>query len=209
MYFSRLNSKSSPDFKSPFAIVPATGGVSGFMVEEGHCFSTFSYETGSMIPIQGLKKVFPFEKNQKFYIDFTITANLQVEKAEIKCSITGPEATIDDKSNPTEWSSYPSMFYIQPSDEFDENGRVKFLAEGKRQIKCYVLIGYRQDDEQKNGSSSPPVPEGLENSSNVVQILSDDIILLASMFSGVPVIFPSPYFNATPHVKAVRGEIIL
>ena len=207
MYFSRLNSKLSAQVQSPFAIVPATGGVSGYMVEEGHCFSTFSYGTGSMIPIQGLNKNFPFEKNQKFYIDFTILPNLQVEKAEIKCTTVGEAA--EDKNNPAKWASYPDMFYIQPSDEVDENGRVIALAEGKKQIKCYVLIGYRQDDEQKNGLNSPPVPETLETSSNPVQILFDDIILLASMVSGVPIVFPAPYFDATPHVKAVMGEVTL
>lgn len=203
MYFTRLNSKLSAEVKSPFAIVPATGGESGYMVEEGHCFSTFSYGTGSMIPIQGLNKSFPFEKNQKFYIDFTILPNLQVEKAEIKCTTVGE--AVEDKNDPETWSSYPDMFYIQPSDEIDEEGRVTTIAEGKRQIKCYVLIGYRQDDETKNGVDSPEVPETLSNSSNPVQILFDDIILLASMVSGVPIVFPAPYFDATPHVKSVRG----
>jgi hypothetical protein len=160
-----------------------------------------------MIPIKGLNKSFPFEKNQKFYIDFTILPNLQVEKAEIKCTTVGEPA--EDKNNPAKWASYPDMFYIQPSDEVDGNGRVIALAEGKKQIKCYVLIGYRQDDEQKNGLNSPPVPETLETSSNPVQILFDDIILLASMVSGVPIVFPAPYFDATPHVKAVRGEVTL
>ena len=207
MYFSRLNSKLSAQVQNPFAIVPATGGVSGYMVEEGYCFSTFSYWTGSMIPIQGLNKSFPFEKNQKFYIDFTILPNLQVEKAEIKCSTVG--GPVEDKNNPATWASYPDMFYIQPSDQVDENGRVTALAEWKKQIKCYVLIGYRQDDEQKNGLNSVPVPEALETSSNPVQILFDDIILLASMVSGVPIVFPAPYFDATPHVKAVRGEVTL
>jgi hypothetical protein len=205
MYFSRLNSKPSADIKSPFAIVPATGGQSGYMVEEGHCFSTFSYGTGSMIPIDNLKKAFPFNKNEKFYIDLTILPNLQVEKAQIKCTTVG--GGVSNKNNPETWSSYPDMFYIQPSDEIDEQGRVKNIAEGKKQIKCYVLIGYRQDDEQKNGPTSPSVPEDLKDSSNPVQILFDDIILLASMVSGVPVIFPAPYFDATPHVKSVRGEL--
>lgn len=204
MYFTRLNSKSSTQIKSPFAIVPATGGQTGYMVEEGHCFSTFSYATGSMIPIQGLNTGFPFEKNQKFYIDFTILPNLQVEKAEIKCSTVGGE--VEDKNNPETWTSYPNMFYIQPGDEIDEQGRVKTLAEGKKQLKCYVLIGYRQDDEQKNGINSDPVPESSQTS-NPVQVLFDDLILLASIVSGVPILFPVPYFDATPHVKASRGEI--
>lgn len=205
MYFARLNSKSSAQVKSPFAIVRATGNQSGYMVQEGHCFSTFSYATGSMIPIQGLNKTFPFEKNQKFYIDFTLLPNLQVEKAEIKCTTVG--GAVEDKNNPETWVSYPNMFYIQPEDEIDEQGRVKTLAEGKKQLKCYVLIGYRQDDEEKNGVGSAPVPETFENSNNPVQVLFDDLILLASIVSGVPILFPAPYFDATPHVKAVRGEM--
>jgi len=207
MYFSRFNSKISPGVQSPFAIIPATGGVPGFMVEEGHCFSTFSYGTGSMIPIENLKKPFPFEKNQKFYIDFTILPNLQVQKAEIKCTTVGVlEGEI--VNDPPTWVSYPDMFYIQPSDEIDEEGRVIRIVEGKRQLKCYVLIGYRQDDEQKNGLNSPPVPSGLQDNPAPVQILFDDLILLASMVSGVPVIFPAPYFDATPHIKSVKGEFV-
>jgi hypothetical protein len=203
MYFSRLNSKSSNQVKSPFAIVPATGNQSGYMVQDGYCFSTFSYATGSMIPIQGLNTPFPFLKNQKFYIDITVLPNLQVEKAEIKCTTVG--GSPDDRNNPEVWTSYPNMFYIQPGDEIDDQGRVITLSEGKRQLKCYVLIGYRKDDEEKNGVGSPTVPETFQ-ASTPIQILFDDIILLASMVSGVPIVFPAPYFDATPHVKAVRGE---
>ena len=181
----------------------------GYMVSDGHCFSTFSYDTGSFIPIEKLNEPFDFKKDEKFYIDFTVTPNLQIEKAEIKCSKTGPQATLGDINNPVEWTSYPSMFYTQPQDEFDEKGRVKILAEGKRQIKCYVLLGYRKDDTTKNGDNSPPPSGSYEDNADFVQILNTDIILLASMFSGIPVVFPAPYLNASDHVRAIKSEEIL
>lgn len=207
--FSRVLSPVDRTTTPPFQIKPFEGQGSGYMVSDGYCFSTFSYGTGSYIPIENLNKPFPFEENEKFYIDFTITPNLQVEKAEIKCSKTGPESTLGDKSNPSEWASYPNMFYIQPEDQFDDNGKVTFLAEGKRQIKCYVLIGYRKDDTSKNGANSLPVSGSYLNNREPVQILNSDIILLASMLSGVPVVFPSPYLNADTHVKAIKSEEIL
>jgi len=182
---------------------------SGYMVSDGCCFSNFSYDSGSFIPIEKLNEPFPFEKDEKFYIDFTVTPNLQIEKAEIKCSKTGPQAELGDISNPIEWTSYPSMFYTQPEDEFDEEGRVKILAEGKRQIKCYVLVGYRKDDTTKNGANSPPPSGSYEDNSDFVQILNTDIILLASMFSGIPVVFPAPYLNASDHIRAIKSQQIL
>jgi hypothetical protein len=101
------------------------------------------------------------------------------------------------------------MFYTQPQDEFDEDGRVKFLAEGKRQIKCYVLLGYRKDDTTKNGANSPLPSGSYEDNSDFVQILNTDIILLASMFSGIPVVFPAPYLNASDHIRAIKSQEIL
>jgi len=208
--FSRMLSPVDRTTTPPFQIKESVGGaVSGYVVSDGYCFSTFSYGTGSYIPIEKLNTPFPFKENEKFYIDFTITPNLQVEKAEIKCSKTGPEATIGDKSNPSEWVSYPNMFYVQPEDQFDANGKVILLAEGKRQIKCYVLIGYRQDDTTKNGSNSLPVSGSYVGNRQPVQILNDNIILLASMLSGIPAVFPVPYFNADKHVKAIKSEPII
>lgn len=206
-YFGRVLSPVSKG-SSPFEIQKWQGEGSGYMVTNGNCFSTFSYDTGSFIPIEKLNTRFDFKENEKFYIDFTVTPNLQIEKAEIKCSKTGPEATVGDVNNPVEWTTYPNMFYIQPNDELDENGKVKFIAEGKRQIKCYVLIGYRKDDTTKNGANSLPPSGSYEDSSEPVQILKNDIILLASMFSGVPVIFPCPYLNGDSHVKALKSEPI-
>lgn len=200
MYFPRLPSNIS---KSPFQIVPWTGKGSGYMVSDGVCFSTFSYGTGSFIPIKNINQKFDFKQNEKFYIDLSLSLNLQVTGAEIKCSEVGPNSEFGDKNNPNTWVSYPDMMYIQPPDEFDENGRVKVLADGKRQIKCYVLIGYRQDDPFKNNATIP-LNENISENSSPVQILNNDIILLASMYSGVPVVFPVPYFNGLTHLESVK-----
>jgi hypothetical protein len=204
MYFPR-NSSSFSSSQGSFTILPWTGEGSGYMVGDGVCFSTFNYGTGSFIPIKNLNTRFDFKKNEKFYIDLSLAANLQVTGATINCSTVGPESPFEDKNNPKTWISYPDMMYIQPPDQYDENGRVKVIAEGKRQVKCYVLIGYRSDDNFKNNTFTSEGSVELGGGEGTpVQILTTDIILLASMYSGVPVIFPVPYFNGLTHYYASR-----
>jgi len=195
--------------KKPFAIY---NSGENFFVDYGICFSTFNYGTGSYIPIKGFNTPFKFNKGEKIYIDFSVSQNLQITDAEIKCSLVnqsegGDEENKDSKTNPSTWPNYPSMIYIQPQDQVDENGRVKVLAEGKRQIKCYVLIGLR-DDDNLNGeatiSSNNENEEESENSTAVpLQILNTNIILMASMHSGVPCVFPLPYFGDQAMVDSI------
>lgn len=202
-YFRRKSTPQEEAKNIPFEIVPWTGDGSGYMVSNGVCFSTFSYNTGSFIPIKGLNQQLAFAPNQKIYIDFTILPNLQVSGAEIKCTTVGAEAGNVNQNNPNLWKSYPDMFWINPTDEFDSSGRVRKLVDGKRQIKCYSLIGYRSDDTNKNGGTKPPPTDG--ESFSPVQILSTDIILLASMMSGVPVIFPNPYLGGSNHLNSITS----
>lgn len=203
-YFPRMGFKTP---LSPFEITLWTGEGSGYMVTDGVCFSTFNFDTGSFIPIKGLNTRFDFNKNEKFYIDFSISTNLQVTGAEIKCSKVGSdsEESTENLSSPSIWKNYPNMIYVQPEDEFDDQGRVIRITEGKRQIKCYVLIGYRSDDTNKNGRTIQNNENNENNENNdtegvPVQILNSDLILLASMYSGVPIIFPVPYLNGTNHL---------
>jgi hypothetical protein len=206
-YFARMGTPS--DVNLPFQILPWTGEGSGYMVSDGVCFSTFSFNTGSFIPIKKLNSRFDFKENEKFYIDFSITQNLQISGAEIKCSKVGGdrENSATDRSNPQVWENYPNMIYIQPEDEFDDQGRVIRITEGKRQIKCYVLIGYRSDDTSKNGQTVSNQNNNNNNKeASPVQILDSNLILLASMYSGVPIIFPVPYFNGLEHFQSITEE---
>jgi hypothetical protein len=210
-YFSRMGSALGDTV--PFEIVPWTGQGSGYMVTDGVCFSTFSFDTGSFIPIENLNQRFDFKQNEKFYIDFSVSQNLQVTGAKIQCSFVGGDREVSsiDRSNPIVWENYPNMIYIQPEDEFDEEGRVVRITDGKRQLRCYVLIGYRSDDTSKNGAElseegrPPSLPEG--GSEGVpVQILQSNLILLASMYSGVPIIFPVPYLNGLEHLQSLQEQ---
>lgn len=221
-FFNRKPSKVGTSTDISFEIVPyepsdgeseSGNGVSGFyQVNDGYIYSTFSYDTGTFLPIRkseknknsfGLKEKFEFKQNSKVYLDITVLPNLQVESVEIKCTPVGKEADPGtDKNNPLQWVNYPNMIYSQPEDEFYEDGRVKTFAEGKKQIKCYVLIGYKQNDTLKN-TESQKVDEQNES---IVQILKTDLILLASMYSGIPIIFPMPYLNAREHVMAIQNS---
>jgi hypothetical protein len=194
---------SSRTLPKSFEIIPWTGEGSGYMVSDGVCFSTFNFDTGSFIPIKGINQRFDFNANEKFYIDFSIAGNLQVTGAEIKCSQIGIDEETSDRSNPSTWGNYPNMIYVQPEDEFDDKGRVIRITDGKRQIKCYVLIGYRSDDTNKNGGTQ--TDNGNSNTpGSPVQILNSDLILLASMYSGVPIIFPVPYLNGLDHILSIK-----
>jgi hypothetical protein len=194
-YFRVKNVPSANNTTIPFKVVPWTGQGSGYMVSNGVCFSSFSYNTGSFIPISGLLRQLEFKNNEKIYIEFTILPNLQVSGAQIMCNEVG---------TPNDWPTYPNMFEIKPNDILDDKGRVKTIVNGKKQTKCYSLIAYRQDDEEKNGANSPTVPE---NASSVpIQILNTDIIMLASVVSGIPVIFPSPFYGGTTHLNALQYD---
>jgi len=208
VYFPRIG--GSRDSFLPFQIVESSdGGVgssagSGYKVSDGVCFSTFNFSTGSFIPIKNLNKTFPFEKDEKFYIEFSVTSNLQISGAEIKCAKVGnPRGQSPAPANV--WSNYPNMIRIQPEDEFDEKGRVIRITDGKRQISCYVLIGYRSDDKFKNGDEKTGGGDSnTDEDSTPIQILNSNLILLASMYSGVPIIFPVPYLDGLRHLQAVQ-----
>lgn len=181
----------------PFQITRAVGEdlpEDSYYVKEGVCFSSFSFDTGTFVPIKGLGtgENYQLTDNKKLYIDIDILPNLQVSGAQVKCT----EVNTDEY-----WKNYPDMIEIKPEDETDEDGRVTKLVDNKVQTKCYVLIGYNQNDASKNGDSNP-INQNL--SSTPVQILDTNIILLASVVKGVPVVFPSPYLNGQAHVNAIQ-----
>lgn len=181
----------------PFQVTNWTGSGSGYMVKDGVCFSTFSYNTGTFIPISGLNERLDFTRNSKIYIEYTILPNLQVSGASVKCTQVGTREN---------WPTYPDMFYITPSDITDSNGRVTTIVNGKRQVKAYSLVAYIQNDQFKNGGM---VATRTDNSlNNIVQILDTDLILLATVVSGVPVIFPSPFYGGTKHLMSIKQDQI-
>ena len=184
----------------PFQIRKAVGeniGENSYYVESGVCFSSFSFDTGSFVPIRGLGTGVPpytLEDNKKLYIDMTITRNLQISGAEVKCTEVGTS---------NYWKNYPNMIEIQPQDVVDANGRVTKIVDNKVQTKCYILIGYNKNDTQKNKAIDGGTEPNPESVSSPVQILDTNFIMLASVVSGVAVVFPSPYFNGLTHLKSV------
>lgn len=165
------------------------------VVSDGVCFTSFSFNTGSFLPIEGLNTPLPFEKNSKVFIEINMLRNLQPSgNAVIKCEPVGPESN--------SWVNYPELFEIRPQDEYDENGRVIKFVDGKSQTKCYALIGYAMDDTSKNGSSSGKDSNEGEPA-GLVQLLNTNIILLASVVSGVGVVFAAPYFEGHTHKQSV------
>lgn len=182
-------------FSPPFQIKKGIKESGSYYVESGVCFSSFSFDTGSFVPIRGLGTGFSYqlEENKKLYIDMTITRNLQISGAEVKCTEVG---TSDY------WKNYPNMIEIRPEDVFDENGRVTKIVDNKVQTKCYILIGYSSNDTKKNNISTEAQQPDPAKVSSPVQILDTNFIMLASVVSGVPVVFPSPYFNGLTHLRS-------
>ncbi len=195
---SKTRPGSSVEF--PFTITESETQAGSYYVGQGVCFSSFSFETGSFVPIKGLGTGFNYnlEDNKKLYIDIKILPNLQVSGASIECNEVGP--------NSDYWKNYPNMIEFKPVDEVDQNGRVTKIVDNKKQTNCYVLIGYNAQDVSKNGEvltvpgTAPSEP---------VQILDTNIILLASVVGGVPVVFPAPYFNGLKHLTAIQDPLSL
>lgn len=203
----------------PFTIAPWTGTsqlTNAYYVKRGVALRSFDYATGSFIPIRGIENTpFDFKLNHKFYIEFDILPNLQVSGAAIKCGRVGSQ---DPNSvtvtNPTDWPVYPQMIYTTPRDVYDPNGRIRILRNGKRQRKCYALIGYRSDDQEPNGQSygdqnADTAFSGIGNTGVggfvPIQCLDRDIIMMHVAVNGVPCVVPMPYFNATNHYNLVAA----
>lgn len=178
---------------------------SEFYVGDGVCYSTYSLETGSFLNIQNLKKPFNWGKDEKIFIEIDVGLNLGIKSAKIKNEIVGEEAPDDG------WKNYPYFYKIEPQDDI-EDGKVKKIRDGKRQVKCYALIGYLLDDKNKNGDEKGNEEgddnnEEIENSDSYipVQILKENILLVQSVVSGIPCLAPFPYFNGgLTHLLAIK-----
>ena len=207
-YFTRREYSSSSSSKSPFAVVPWTGSETGnyYMVTSGVAFSSFSFDTGTFIPIKGMNEKIDLQSNNKIYLDATVLPNLQISNITIKCGKVGVDAgAIDNPISPSVWYNYPNMCYIQPGDKLDSKGRVIQLVDGKRQYKSYLLMAYRSDDTSKNGTTTTQGANSQSGNFSVVQVLNSDIIYMTSQVSGVPVVFPMPYFNGAAHLGAANN----
>jgi hypothetical protein len=175
-----------------------------YFIADGVCYSTFSFETGSFLKISGLNKPFTWEKNQKVYIEIEVGTNLGVKKASIKNELVGKDAPEGG------WANYPYFYKIEPQDVFstDVPRRVLRLRDGKRQLKCYALIGYLDNDEYKNGTDDI-IPNSSSSSSvgSPVQILKENIILVPTTVSGVPCVAPFPYFmGGLTHLLTIKED---
>ena len=128
-----------------FPILKSTGESSPdneFYIGDGICYSTYSLETGSFVKIEGLNTDFNWDKNDKVFIEMEVGLNLSVRNAKLKIEPVGKEAPENG------WGTYPAFYSIEPRDIVSEN-KVIQRKEGKRQRKCYVLIGYLNNDFNK------------------------------------------------------------
>ena len=198
-------------FGGSFAIIASTGQASEagqgtntngdnptYMVSDGVAFSTFNYDNNTYIPIKGLNEPWTWDYNEKAYLEFTILSNLQVSGAEVKINQVGTDE---------DWPDYPNMIEIRPEDVVDPNtGRVTKIVDGKRQTKCYVLIGYRQDDDEPNGPNNPPQLKAINDNPAPVQILNTDLIMMNGSYNGVATTFPIPYLDGNTHYQHIKNN---
>lgn len=225
-----LNIKTS-SVTAPFTVAPWTGDNSQnkfanpYYVTKGTILSTFSYDTGTFITIDGLdeksyacNEPFDFQANHKVYIEFTILPNLQISgnTAQIFCERVGsPDPNSIKDLYPADWPSYPSLVHLEPKDTYDKNGKITILKNGKRQGKCYALLAYRSDDDEQNGqlynqnNNSDNLGSQTDNTGQasfaVIQSFNSDIIMMQTAINGTPCTVPMPYFNATNHYLAVTS----
>ena len=212
----------------PFTVSAWTGAAVGgvknaYYVNQGTVLSTFSYDTGTFIQIQGdgeasysCNQAFDFQANHKVYIEFTILPNLQVSGASIFCERVGnPDPNSVKELYPPDWPSYPSLIHTEPKDVYDKNGKITILRNGKRQGKAYALLAYRSDDDEQNGQLGNQ--DGLDGNLgsqtgntgaggfSVIQSFNSDIIMMQTSINGTPCTVPMPYLKTTNQYKAVTS----
>jgi hypothetical protein len=189
----------------PFNLLPYSGpdtliGTSkNWMVNNGICYSTFSYDSGSYVPITNLNKPLEIKKDYAVYLDFTILGNMQVSGASVKSSKVGQWSSDAATDNPNTWIDYPDFYRIRPFDQ-TENGKVINLVDGKKQQKCYLMIGKCFDNPTNFLNKGPnynyiQMTDSDKKTFYYVQYVQTDLILMGSNVSGVPVVFPMPYFG--------------
>jgi hypothetical protein len=192
--------------KIPFEIV---GGESDnienpYKIENGFLFNTFSLDIQKRITINGIGTTFDFKKNHKFYIEIDVDTNLQPYNAQIKCT----EVNTDEN-----WKYYPFNSLIQPEFEEEQrekqkefpwdSGRILKFPQSRIQTKLYILIGYRADDENKNGNQGL----SLKEDTAPIQILKENVILLGGIVDSAPGLIPVPYFyGGLTHLDSIQQE---
>jgi hypothetical protein len=183
-----------------FALIPYYGKKplsateNGYMVNDGVCYSTFTYDSGSYIPIENMNTALALGKDYAVYIKFGIASNMQVTGAKVMCSIVGKDA------KPDEWQDYPDYYKIRPQDTTDDKGRVTKIVDGKRQESCFLMIGKCMERESlsdfdKNYNISSVVSAQNKWSGIFIQYVDSNIIMMGSQISGVPVVFPMPFWG--------------
>lgn len=200
-----LEQKWSNVKKIPFKIIPGSNEnlENPYYVSLGFLFSTFSMDYNASVPINGINQEFDFLPDHKIYIEIDIDENLQPYYAEIKCT----------KVNEDNWKHYPFPALIEPEfseesrEKFDEfpwdSGRVLKLLPSRRQTKLYILIGYRNDDKNKNGNLELDTKIG----GSPVQILKENVILLHGTIDYAPGLFAFPYFfGGLTHINSINDK---
>lgn len=196
-YIKRVIGRPKSETNFPFQI---SQSGNKFYVSSGRCYSTFSYSNDSLIPIENFYSPLPQEEispneiqDYYVYIDFTILSNLQISGAEIKMSKVG-----DMVSNQSDWTDYPNQYKIRPFDIKNSQGEVIQIIDGKKQEKSYLLLGkvwadYPEADPYKITTITGVGENGNIQNYYLTQYNNNDIIMMMSQVSGVPIVFPLPY----------------
>ena len=184
---------------APFSLLqyngskPISSSEGGYMVNDGICYSTFSYGSGSYVPIRNMNTAISLGKDYAVYIEFSLASNMQVTEAQVISSAVGV-----GKDTPIgKWSDYPDYYRIRPQDDIKDE-KVTKIIDGKRQEKAYLMIGRCYDTLQSfDGNYDSMFVSSLANrwSGYFVQYANSDIIMMGSQISGVPVVFPMPFWG--------------
>ena len=192
------------DIGGPFAVIPYNGTKpisiqeKGYAVNDGICFSTFSYNSGSYVPIEDMNTAFSLGKDFVVYLRFGISSNMQVTGASVMAGPVGNKAIGADF-----WKEYPDFYRISgpPAQTKNINGQnvVISVPDGRRQDSAFLMIGKCYDsvvDIEKNNNFIPVSSSSRQWTGFFVQHVNSNIILMGSNVSGIPILFPMPFWNA-------------
>jgi hypothetical protein len=167
------------------------------MVNDGIFYSTFSYAHDSYIPLKNLKKAFSLGKDYVVYAEIGVSPNLQITGAQVVSSKVGAVA------QEGQWKDFPDYYRIRPQDKTEVINKqtvVKEIKDGKFQEKAYVMLGQCVDEIPPYSKSYKiKSVSSLANkwSGYFIQYVETNIIMMQSMISGVPVLFPMPFFGGS------------
>ena len=195
--------KSSELHPFKFIAVDVTGVV---INPDSSLFLSFDLEDKlTAESIRGLGAPFYPRKNDVVYLQLDILPNLDIRSASIIYGPVGkspegefPRGNIpgtpigqrigfpEEELEREDWPEYPSLIQYRPKNSFAN----------RRQTKAYVLLAYMSENPSNLNESIPILDDQDLKYHYLCPTLKSDLMVTHFCDDGVPILYPTPFFNA-------------